>query len=169
MHYKRYFPSAGSRSMRAVLVSACVLGTATAVVVAEQATVQRPSAEVLDAKGSAGDVVETVPLNANLEVLGREGVWVRVRTPSGKVGYVANAVLVKSAGAPDLSAITGGSNTTGTQAGAAGRGWDPDVESYVSSNNLNRRGLERMEAMRAACRGKPTKEFQNAGKLRGAN
>ena len=165
----RLFWSARSRASRAVLVSACVIGAATAVVVAEQATVQRPGAEVLDAKGSAGEVIDTVPLNASLEILGHEGPWVRVRTPSGKVGYVANAVLVKSSGAPDLSGITGGSNATGTQAGAAGRGWDKEVESYASSKNLDRTGLERMEAMRNACRGRALKDFKVSGKLGGSN
>ena len=169
MHSTRLFSFARSRASRAVLVSACVVGAATAVVVAEQATVQRPRAEVLDAKGSAGEVIETVPINASLEVLGHEGPWVRVRTPGGKVGYVANAVLVKSGGAPDLSGITGGSNATGTQAGAAGRGWDKEVESYASSKNLNRTGLERMEAMRHTCRGKALRDFKNNGKLGGAN
>jgi hypothetical protein len=143
------------------------LVAAAAVVVAEQATVQRPSAEVLDAKGSAGEVIETVPLNASLEVLGREGVWVRVRTPDGKVGYVASAVLVKSAGAPDLSGITGGSSVSPTETGAAGRGWDKEVESYASSKNLDRSGLQRMEAMRNACRGNVLKDFKKSGDIGG--
>ncbi len=112
MRYRKSFPSPSSRATRVMLASACILGAAAVVVVAEQASVQRPKADVLDAKGSAGDVIETIPLNGTLEVLGHEGPWDHVRTPSGKVGYVPHAMLVKSNGGSDLAGITGSSTAT---------------------------------------------------------
>jgi len=169
MRSKGLFPSARSPVVRITVLSACVLGAATAVVIAEQITVQRPQAEVLDAKGSAGDVIEIIPKAGTLEVLGpREGPWIHVRTPSGKVGYIAGAVADAGSDGPDLSGVTG-THASGSGATAAGRGWDPEVETYVSSNKLNRKGLEQMEANRRQYRGKPMKEFEKAGKLAGAN
>lgn len=169
MRSTRLFPSARPRRVRPFLIAACVLGAATAVVVAEQKTVKRPRAEVLDAKGSAGDVIETVPRDGSLEVLNRESPWVKVRTATGKVGYVTDAVFEPISASPDLLGSTAGKNASPTEASAAGKGWDPEVEGYVSSNHLNRKGLEEMEKMRAECRGKPMREFQKAGKLGGAN
>jgi hypothetical protein len=165
MRLTRFVPPARSRSLRAALVSACVLGAATAVVVAEQMAVQRPRAEVLDAKGSAGDVIETIKLNGSLEVLGHEGPWVRVRTPSGKVGYVANAVFQKSSGGTDLSAASGSSTASRTEASAAGRGLDPDVENYIASKHLDPAALLRMQAIRDACRGKRLRSFEKTGNV----
>ena len=146
------------------VISGCAICGAAAVVIAEQATVQRPKALVQDMKGSAGEVIETVPQNGTLEVLSRDGVWARVRTASGKEGYVSAAVFEKNAGI-DLTGLSGDSGPTRTEAGAAGRGWDHEVEMYASSKSLDRRGLQRMEEMREACRGKALRDFLAEGRL----
>jgi hypothetical protein len=166
MRLRRLFSSTRSPACRAVLISAYVLGAATAVVVAEQATVQRPVAEILDAKGAAGDVIETVRKDAKLEVIGpHEGVWLHVRTPGGKVGYVPASITQNSGGGPDLSGIAGSSTATPTLAPAAGRGLDPEVENYIAAKRLDPAALMRMQARREACRGKVLRDFEQKGKV----
>lgn len=166
MRANRFFPSVRLRAMRTALISACVLGAATAVVVAEQKIVQRRTgAEVQDMKGSVGEIIEVVPQNTTLEVLGREGAWVHVRTPSGKTGYISNALLEANSGAPDLSGVAGASNATGTGATAAGRGLDPDVRNYVAAKHLDPAALLRMQATRDACRGKTLRNFEKNGNV----
>lgn len=154
----------GSPVRRVILSVTVVVCAAAAAVVAEQVAVRRPTADVLDRKGSAGDVIELVPKDANLEVLGREGPWLHVRTASGKVGYVSKGVLVAGSEQATPAGVTG--NAAGSiEARAAGKGFDPEVESYISEKNLKRQGLERMEALRAANRGKPLRAFIQQGHL----
>lgn len=158
--------SEASNASRPVLVAAVFIGAAAAVVAAEQVTVQRPRADIRDIKGSAGVVIETVGRNDKLEVLGREGHWLHVRTASGKVGYVPEAVQNKGGPAADASGVSGSATVSPTEAAAAGRGWDKEVETYASSKGLSTDGLRRMEAWRQSAAGQPLRDFEQRGGLR---
>ena len=152
------------KASRPVLFAAAVVGAA-AVVAAEQATVERPRAEIRDLKGSAGVVIETVPRGGSLEVLAKEGHWLKVRTASGKVGFVPEAVRQSGGAAPDASNVSGSAAVSPTEAAAAGRGLDREVEVYANSKGLSTDGLQRMESWRRGALGQPLRNFEQQGGL----
>lgn len=148
------------RAFMAILVVGAVAG----VVGAETVAIKRPL-DVLDGKAGTADIVETVERNQTLDVLGREGNWVRVRTAGGKQGFVPQAALADSQGAGlDLSTITGGPSASEMSAGAAGKGFN-EVDQYASSHNLSQDGLHRMIQLRNSVNSADFRKFTQEGNV----
>src|SRR5579862_9576518 len=70
-------------------VMAAVLAGVTMTASADQVTIHK-ALDVLADKNPFADPVESVASDTSLERLGTEGSWVKVKTPSGKIGYVTS-------------------------------------------------------------------------------
>jgi hypothetical protein len=116
-------------------------------VFADEVFVQSDSVDVFQGgKGSFPSmtpVVENVPRGTSLTVLGREGSWIKVKTPTTQ-GYVVASEL-----SPDkpglnmsLSQIPHGKATVGE--GAAAKGLGPKATEYAHGKNLKPEYLDNL-------------------------
>lgn len=140
-------------------VIAAVIAGATAFAVAEQVTVHRDIDVVAD-KNPLADTVETVPTDTKLDVVNRDGSWVRVRTPAGKEGYVTADDV---AGVTSLSGATGNTNVNGLNVTAASKGLKDDAEKYARQKNLKTDGVNTMYAWGDSVSKKDLRDFAKAG------
>jgi hypothetical protein len=132
-------PILGSRRLRKALLVA-VIGGLAAVAVAEN-VVMKNDVAVLSDKNPFASTVETVVPNSTLQILSRDGGWVRVRTASGKEGFISSDDLPANT---NLSKVTGSGNATGADASLASRGLESDTENYARQKNLNPRDAQLM-------------------------
>jgi hypothetical protein len=146
------------RRVRHVILAAVIAGLS-AVAVAEQVVV-KTDVDVRADKNPLADAVESVPTETKLEVLGREGGWVKVRTPGGKEGYVAQDDLPANT---NLAGAQGNAVASDVDASAAGRGLQEDTEKYAAAKNLNKAGVNQMLAWNKAVSSNDLKAFAAAG------
>lgn len=121
-------------------------------VLADTAYVASTKARVTDKKG--GLRVKTVvelTFNQSVEVLEGEvgsGEWCRVRTSDGKEGWIIGNALRETASEVNTSALQPNDPNVRAEAGAAARGWNPQVEKEAMAQDEDyRRGIERLEGL----------------------
>ena len=142
-----------SRRLRAVVLAAVVGGDA-AVVVADDLYVQPQKLDVREGPGLLFDPVDSVKKNDKLHILEKtDDGWFKVQTPAGKEGFVfQESVKKQPAAAPGPLAglnVTSDAEATEMSQGAAGKGREPETETYARSKNYNRAALDRVVAMNA--------------------
>jgi len=119
-----------------------VVGVGGAALAAESLFVQRDSADVMEGAGPLYDIVESVPKNTKLQVIERnDDGWDKVKTPSGKEGYVlAEALAAQQLGLGNLN--------PNAQAKAnlslASKGLEPEAEEYSRQKNYNTTSLNHL-------------------------
>jgi hypothetical protein len=138
-----------------------VLMGAAAVAAAEQVVVHQ-DVDIKGDKNPLADPVETVSTDSKLEVLSRDGGWVRVRTPSGKEGYVSQDDLASNVNVGDLS---GNGDVRGMSTAAAGRGLEEDTEHYAAQRHLSKAGVDLMIKWGNAVTAKDLRAFAKAGNV----
>ena len=167
----------GNRSRRpggALLAAAATAGLLLAAAPAARAAdaqveVSPRAAEVVAEKSVDSDTVEAVALGTKLTVLEESDGWLRVRTATGKEGFIWRN-QVKSAKEPNFfnklgSTIVGGDATASqTSAANAGRGMSEEARQYAAARGYNTAGPDKMLALRQAC--KPdVKKFAQDGRV----
>ena len=80
------------------------------------------------------DPVETVGSDTKLQVLSEKDGWLRVRTPSGKEGFISEGDLPSNS---TLASVQGNGQTNGVSNDAAMRGLNEDAEKYAKSKNFD--------------------------------
>ena len=151
------------RTARTALVAIGFMLAGTTAIRAEEVTLKN-QVDLLDDKTAAGDVVETVPRDAKLQVIGREDKWVHVKAADGKDGWISEAVLSANAGGGlDLSGLLGGSQGSEMSSAAAGKGFDDSVETYARNKSYSKAGLDRMIAIRKSVKGADWRQFVKDG------
>lgn len=143
-------PNRRHRHTRA-LVAVALLGVSAAAF-AEDVTVKLPTATILSAKTARSAKVAQLSQGAKLQVLGREGSWLKVKVGE-KEGYVHENAVSASGGGEGLSGVgkmlgsaSGASSATSAEAGR-GAG---ESQQWAMSKNMNANGLQRMIAIRNA-------------------
>jgi hypothetical protein len=146
------------------MVAGAVLTTAAGVAIAKQITVQPRAVEVVAEMSTDSDTVEVVQPNQRLEVLGESGPWLKVKTASGKTGYVPAAIVSRKSGGMSAAHLTGGPDATQMGASTAGKGLTQDAGSYAQSHGYRSDGPDRIAAMRTKY--KPDlKSFEQEGQV----
>ena len=130
-----------------------------AVGVAEQVMITQ-DVDVKSDKNPLADPVETVGSNTQLEVLSRDGGWLRVRTPAGKEGFISQDDLPSNV---NVAGLSGNANSGGIDTAAAGKGLQDDAEKYAKTKNLNTAPLDQMIAWGKSVSDKDLREFDQAG------
>ena len=123
--------------------------------------VDRTKADVRAGKASYYDVVDTVLKGQQVTVLKTEEVWLNVRTPSGKSGWLVEKALsakaVEPGGSDFLKSVPGGDASTSATAAsmgakglyaqeyARGKGYDYTIVQWVEQNQPILRDIELFE------------------------
>jgi hypothetical protein len=146
-------------------LGAAVLAVA-AVASAEDVLVKYP-ARLVGGKSPRHAVVAQLNKGDRLQVVAREGPWLRVKI-GDKEGYVSENA-VNNGGAGD-SQIAGVGKQTGASAdplsaGAASKGVGQDAIKWSQSSGKSTAGLERMIAMSTSVTGPDCDSFEAAGNV----
>lgn len=158
-----------SRRFRAAVLAAAVMGSATALVVAEDLFVQPEHADLREGPGRLFDVTTTVNKNSKVTVLERtDDGWIKVQTADGKQGYIfQKQVADKPAGGSGPFAFNVTSDAEASQMGtaAAGKGLEPEAENYAKNKNYNKANLDKVIALNKTVKGKDWMQFCQDGKV----
>lgn len=131
---------------------------------ADQVTVEGRNVEIVEDMASDAATVELVAPGNKLEVIGKTGRWLKVRTPTGKTGFVPETMVKRNTSGFDLTAITGGPRASDVSAANAGRGLTEQAGTYARSRGYRTDGPDRMVALRQAA--KPDlKKFKEEGRV----
>ncbi len=120
---------------------------------AETLYVQAKQAQLRAGKTSLDAVVGNVKFGDPLEVVGRDGNWVEVKTPTGARGWIfANKTTPsKPSGSNDSLARLGqsmrGGDASATTASAGARGLDKASEGYANRAGVSARDREAVDRM----------------------
>jgi hypothetical protein len=150
--------------MRGRLVIAAGFTLIVAAVATGQTTptwVDRTKADDRAGKASYYDVVDTVLKGQQVTVLKTEEVWLNVRTPSGKSGWLVEKALsakaVEPGGSDFLKSVPGGDASTSATAASMGakglyaqeyarsKGYDYTIVQWVEQNQPILRDIELFE------------------------
>lgn len=130
--------------------TAAVLAVASTAALAEDVTVKLPAASVLSGKSARSTKIAQLKTGDKLQVLGREGSWLKVRF-GDKEGYVHENSVGGSGGDKGLSQLLGGASGASEGSGAmAGKGVGESAVAWAKSHSMNTAGLDKMIAMRNA-------------------
>ncbi len=122
---------------------------------AETVYVQAKTAQLRSGKTSLDAVVGNVKYGDALEVVGRDGSWVEVKTAAGAKGWIfANKTSnAKPSGSNDTLARLGqsmrGGDASATTASAGARGLDKASEGYADRAGVSARDREAVDRMTA--------------------
>lgn len=122
---------------------------------AETVYVQTKTAQLRSGKTSLDAVVGNVKFGDALEVVGREGSWVEVKTAAGAKGWIfANKTSsTRPSGTNDTLARLGqsmrGGDASATTASAGARGLDKASEGYADRAGVSARDREVVDRMTA--------------------
>jgi hypothetical protein len=132
--------------------------------IAEQVIVGVPELRILSSKGGFGGSVTTVKKNAKLDVIAREGDWLKVRTPDGREGYIRRVALTARSLQPAANAALVNATSSGADATAASKGaLEREAISYASSKGLSTQGVETMIATHLAITAEEFQQFEREG------
>lgn len=152
------------KSKRRWLIAAGLLSIAVTAS-AETVYVKLPVANVLAGKGAGTDRIAQLKKGDKLEVLGKEGSWLKVKV-EGKEGYVhQNSVSSSSTGndSGGLSKLLGGGSAASAESSAeAGRGLGESL-AFARSKGMSPAGLDRMLALRKTVTGSEWTAFTAEG------
>jgi hypothetical protein len=123
----------------AVAAAALVGGAA----IAEQVVVKSKSVAIQPTPSGMGSAVETVATNTPLEVLEHKGTWLKVRTLSGKEGYVKEGALASQSFTTGTGTLRGDAASTGLNASLAGKGLEPEAKDFAKGRKADPAILER--------------------------
>jgi uncharacterized protein YraI len=142
-----------------------IAGGAT-LVLAEEVWVKRPELDVRAGKGAAFETVATVKKGQKLEVVAREGTWVKVKV-GDREGYVSENSLSdkKVSGGGGISAFAGGPDTSGATASAGAKGLDDMAEKYAADKGMDPKRVDEMIARTKAITGEEWAQFTREGKV----
>jgi hypothetical protein len=146
-------------------IAAAVLGIVATAALAEEVVVKYP-ARLVGGKSPRHALLAELKQGDRLQVLAREGPWLRVKI-GDKEGYVSeNAVNNGGAGEKQLAGIgqTGGKVDVASGT-AAGKGVGEDAKKWAQSSGKNPAGLERMVALSASVTGTECDAFDVAGNV----
>ncbi|MCS6263751.1 MAG: SH3 domain-containing protein [Nitrospira sp.] len=122
---------------------------------AETVYVQAKTAQLRAGKTSLDAVVGNVKFGESLEVVGRDGSWMEVKTSAGARGWIfANKTSTsKPSGSNDTLARLGqsmrGGDASATTASAGARGLDKASEGYANRAGVSARDREVVDRMTA--------------------
>lgn len=139
-------------SLMGLWVALVLLGTEA---LAETVYVQAKTAQLRAGKTSLDAVVGNVKFGDALEVVGRDGSWMEVKTSTGAKGWIfANKTSPsKPSGTNDTLAKLGQSMRSGdassTTASAGARGLDKASEGYANRTGISARDREAVDRMTA--------------------
>jgi uncharacterized protein YgiM (DUF1202 family) len=120
---------------------------------AETMYVQAKTAQLRAGKTSLDAVVASVKFGDSLEVVGRDGAWVEVKTSVGARGWIYNNKLssTKPSGSSDALAKLGqsmrGGDASATTASAGARGLDKASEGYANRTGISPKDREAVDRM----------------------
>jgi hypothetical protein len=141
-------------------------GGGVALAAAEKVVVHVPELAIRPNTTAFGMPVETVKDSATLEVLSHEnGGWLKVRTSSGKEGYVKEAALTARSLAPAKSFAAGDAASSGTGAALATKGLEQDTVKYASTNRYNTTGVVKMIATHESITPEEFIRFEQEGRV----
>ena len=157
------------RRLRIALLAAAV-GSTGAIVFAGDLFVQPERLDVREGPGTLFDPVESVKKNDKLAEIERtDDGWIKVKTPSGKEGYVfKGSVADKPPAGPGLFsglAMTSDAEATQMSTGAAGKGLEPEAEKYAANKNYSKASLDAVVALNKSVKGKEWLQFCQDGKV----
>ncbi len=120
---------------------------AASVAAAETMSVQVKTSQVRNQPSFLAKVVAEVAYGDRVVVLGRQGIWTRVRSPKGRVGWLHSSALTEK-----KIVMAAGKNNVETAASSdelalAGKGFNSDVEAEFKSRNkdIDFTWVDRME------------------------
>ncbi len=142
-------------------VVAAVLGALAVTASAEQVK-NNKAMDVLSDKNPFADPVESVPASTSMEKLGEEGSWVKVRTPSGKTGYVTSDDVTPP---KNLDTLAANASATNAQAAAAGRGLDEEAKQFAANKHLTLDGYKAMLAAGNSVSRQDVRDFGKTGNV----
>ncbi|HEX4792200.1 MAG TPA: SH3 domain-containing protein [Humisphaera sp.] len=154
-------PSVRNRKRLRRGVMAAVLATLAITASADQVTIHK-ALDVLADKNPFADSVESVPSETSLERLGTEGSWVKVKTPSGKIGYVTSDDIQSPL---NLTGVAANNSADLAAASNAGRGLNDDSRDFAKQKNLTLNGLNAMVNTGKAVSRQDVREFGKAGNV----
>jgi hypothetical protein len=143
-------------------VAAGALGVVAPAALAETVTVKFPNARLLTKKSGGSDLVMALRRGDTLEVVGREGTWLKVKAADGKEGYVQENSLAKPG--ETVSQGTSGAVGRGASFAEASRGVG-ESEQWAKSTGNDTRGLMRMFALRETVKGADFDVFTTQGNV----
>jgi hypothetical protein len=140
--------------------------SAAGVAVAETIWVSAGQVDVRDGKTALNERVDTVKKGDQLEVLAREGRFVKVKTPSGKEGYVfVNATSNQRVGGEAFAALRGPVDAGEAQSGGAIKGLNPEANAYAAEKGIDRKGFDDLIDMRKNLKPAELQAFMDEGKV----
>jgi len=142
-------------------VMAAVLAGVAVTASAEQVTIHK-ALDVLAEKNPFADTVESIPSETSLEKLGTEGSWVKVKTPSGKIGYLTSDDIQSPL---SLNGLAANNSADLAAASNAGRGLNDDSREFAKQKNLKLDGLNSMVNTGKAVSRQDVRDFGKAGKV----
>ena len=152
-------PSVRNRKRLRRGVMAAVLATLAITASADQVTIHK-ALDVLADKNPFADSVESVPSETSLERLGTEGSWVKVKTPSGKIGYVTSDDIQSPL---NLTGLAANNSADLAAASNAGRGLNDDSRDFAKQKNLKLDGLNAMVNTGKAVSRQDVRDFGKTG------
>jgi hypothetical protein len=153
-----------------LIVASALIGVSTSAWAAEVVYVKLRSGTVRSAKDATVAPVTDVKQGDKLDVIAREGSWLKVSV-GGKEGYIQqNAISAEPVGGKGgtLGMSSSGQTARGADAGLAGRGLGDDAAKWSQGKNLNVSGLEKMLVQNEVIRhksGDVLGEFVRAGNV----
>lgn len=154
------------RARLARVAFALAIAGGVSVAVAEEVWVKRPELNVRAGKGAAFETVATVKKGQKLEVIAREGTWVKVKVGDTE-GYVSQNSLSdkKVSGGGGLSTFAGGPDTSGATASAGAKGLDEMAEQYAAAKGMDPKRVDEMIARTKAITGEEWAAFTREGQV----
>ena len=144
------------------LVAAVVAVGTSVAAAAEDVTIKQPAASVLSGKTARSAKVAQLTAGDRVQVLGREGSWLRVRV-GGKEGYVHENSIGSGGGGGLSQTIAKASGASALSSGEAGRGVGDSAAAWAGAKSMNTAGLTRMVAVRNALNDSDWQKFQADG------
>jgi hypothetical protein len=137
-------PHGGGRK-RAVRVCLAVLVTCCIAWAVQQVIVKVPKLQIRNSVTGFGGIAAVANENETLQVIGRQGEWLRVRTAGGQEGFVKEGALIARTLQPAATFnVAGDSRTSGVDPTAATKGLEQDAWTWGQAKVYRTDGVERM-------------------------